>query len=169
MSDVARRTAPPIASCAGPVGLGQARRPALHRRRPPGAGGASPTAPIARRPGYPLAVGNSTAVRNRSATVTVTTPRGPVEVIRQEMRGLRQHSSWTTFWLARRKGRNDWAEADTARDAIRRATLLPPRKPPPWLARAAAHAERLIDEQALPDHDAIERSSSESSSDSARS
>jgi hypothetical protein len=112
----------------------------------------------------PMAAGS--AVRNRSETVTVQTPRGPVEVLRQEMRGLRQRNAWTTFWLARRKGRNDWAEADTAREAIRRATLLPPRKPPPWLADAAADAERLIHEHAVPDHNAVEESSSSSSSSS---
>ena len=106
----------------------------------------------------------ATAVRHRSATVTVATPRGPVEVVRQEMRGLRQRSSWTTFWLARRKGRNDWAQADTAREAIRRATLLAPRKPPPWLLEASADAERLIDDQAVPDHDPVEGSSGDSSS-----
>jgi len=117
----------------------------------------------------PMAAGS--AVRNRSETVTVQTPRGPVDVVRQEARGLRQRGSWTTFWLARRNGRNGWAEADTAREAIRRATLLPPRKPPPWLASAAADAKRLIDEEAVPDHDGVEGSSSESSSsnDSARS
>jgi hypothetical protein len=112
----------------------------------------------------------STAVRNRSETVTVATPRGPVEVARQQMRGLRQRSSWTTQWLARRKGRTDWAQADTPREAIRRATLLAPRKPPPWLAEAAADAGRLIDEQAVPDDDVVEGSSSQSSgNDSARS
>jgi hypothetical protein len=98
-------------------------------------------------------VPGATAVRNRSATVTVATPRGPVEVVRQEMRGLRHRSSWTTFWLARRKGRNDWAQADTAREAIRRATLLTPRKPPPWLLEASADAQRMIDDHAVPDHD----------------
>jgi hypothetical protein len=108
-----------------------------------------------------------TAVRNRSATVIVQTPRGPVDVVRQEMRGLRHRSSWTTFWLARRKGRNDWAEADTAREAIRRATLLAPRKPPPWLLEAAAEAERMINEQAAPDHDLGEGSSEGSSEESA--
>lgn len=111
----------------------------------------------------PMAAG--TAVRNRSATVTVKTPGGPVEVVRQEMRGLRQRSSWTTFWLARRKGRNDWAQADTAREAIRRATLLAPRKPPPWLLEAAADAERMIDDQAVPNHDLGEGSPGESISE----
>ena len=117
------------------------------------------------RPGYlsPMAAG--TAVRNRSATVTVQTPRGPVVVVRQEMLGLRQRNAWTTFWLARRKGRIDWAQAEAPREAVRRATLLAPRKPPPWLADAAADAERLVDDQAVPDHDAVvEGSSSESSS-----
>jgi hypothetical protein len=81
------------------------------------------------------------AVRNRSEIATVPTPRGPVEVLRQEMRGLRQHGSWTWFWLARRKGQQDWCQASTSREAIRQATLLPSRKPPAWLREAATAAE----------------------------
>lgn len=77
------------------------------------------------------------AVRNRSEAVTVQTPRGRVEVLRQEMRGLRQDSSWTCLWLAHRKGSAGWSEASTARETIRRATLLPPRKLPAWLNTAA--------------------------------
>jgi hypothetical protein len=84
------------------------------------------------------------AVRNRSETVTVVTPRGEVEVVRQEMRGLRRGSSWAWFWLAPRSGSGGWSEASTAREAIRRAVLLPPRKPPAWLNRAAAQAEREL-------------------------
>lgn len=84
------------------------------------------------------------AVRNRSEIVTVMTPRGPVEVLRQEMRGLRQRSAWTWFWVARRRGRGDWCEASTAREAIRKATLLPPGKPPGWLQAATSEAERQI-------------------------
>jgi hypothetical protein len=84
------------------------------------------------------------AVRNRSETVTVMTPRGPVEVVRQQVRGIRQGSSWRWFWLARRTGRGDWSEASTTREAIRKATLLPPRKPAAWLLEAATEAERQI-------------------------
>jgi len=84
------------------------------------------------------------AIRNRSETVTVVTPRGGVEVARQEMRGLRRGTSWTWFWLARRKGSSGWSEASTAREAIRRAMLLPPRKLPGWLKEAAAEAEREL-------------------------
>jgi hypothetical protein len=84
------------------------------------------------------------AVRNRSQIVTIETPRGQVEVLRQQMRGLRERSSWTWFWLARRKGGGNWSEATTAREAIRRATLLPPRKVPAWLREAAVDAERHI-------------------------
>src|SRR6266513_689942 len=90
------------------------------------------------------------AVRNRSEMVTVMTPRGPVEVLRQEVRGLRQGSSWTWFWVARRKGRGDWSEASTAREAIRKATLLPPRKAAAWLVDAASEAERQIVDTAAP-------------------
>jgi hypothetical protein len=84
------------------------------------------------------------AIRNRSEIVTVVTPRGGVEVARQEIRGLRRGSSWTWFWLARRKGASGWSEAPTAREAIRRAMLLPPRKLPGWLNEAAAEAEREL-------------------------
>jgi hypothetical protein len=84
------------------------------------------------------------AVRNRSEAVTVATPRGEVEVARQEMRGSRRGSSWTWFWLAHRRGSGGWSEASTAREAIRRAMLLPPRKLPAWLNEAAAEAEREI-------------------------
>jgi hypothetical protein len=72
------------------------------------------------------------------------TPRGPVDVVRQEIRALPQTKSWAWFWIARRKGRSDWSEASTAREAIRMATLLPPRKPPAWLLKAAVEAERKI-------------------------
>ena len=84
------------------------------------------------------------AVRNRSETVTVRTPRGEVEVVRQEMRGLRRGSSWRWFWLAHGRGSGGWSEATTAREAIRRAVLLPPRKAPAWLTEAAAEAQRQI-------------------------
>jgi hypothetical protein len=84
------------------------------------------------------------AIRNRSETISVVTPRGGVEVLRQEMRGLRRGTSWTWFWLARRKGSSGWSEASTAREAIRRAMLLPPRKLPAWLNEAASEAEREL-------------------------
>jgi hypothetical protein len=59
-----------------------------------------------------------------------------------EARG--EGSSWTWFWVARREGRGDWSEASTAREAIRKATLLPPRKAVAWLLDAASEAERQI-------------------------
>jgi hypothetical protein len=89
-------------------------------------------------------MGQGSAVRNRSEIVTVSTPRGAVEVVRQEMQGLKQRRSWTWFWLARRKGKMDWSEASTAMEAIRRATLLPPGKPPPWLADVSVAAESKL-------------------------
>jgi hypothetical protein len=89
-------------------------------------------------------VADDSAVRNRSETVTVQTPRGAVEVVRQEMRGLQRGSGWTWFWIARRRGQSDWRQASTAREAIRRATLIAPRKPPRWLAEATGSAERQI-------------------------
>jgi hypothetical protein len=72
------------------------------------------------------------------------TPRGEVELVRHEMRGLRRGSSWTWFWLARRKGTGKWSEASTVREAIRRALLLAPRQLPAWLTDAAADAERRL-------------------------
>lgn len=84
------------------------------------------------------------AVRSRSDPAIIATPRGPVEVVRQEMRGLRRGSVWTWFWVARRKGKVDWCEGPTAQEAIRRATLLPPRKQPGWLTKAASDAERQL-------------------------
>jgi hypothetical protein len=84
------------------------------------------------------------AIRNRSEAVTVVTPRGGVEVARQEMRGPRRGTAWTWFWLARRKGSSGWSEASTPQEAIRRAMLLPPRKLPGWLNEAAAEAEREL-------------------------
>jgi hypothetical protein len=85
-----------------------------------------------------------TAVRNRSEPAIIATARGPVEVVRQEMRGLRRGSGWTWSWVARRKGKVDWSEGSTAQEAIRRATLLPAGKPPGWLAKAASDAERQL-------------------------
>jgi hypothetical protein len=74
----------------------------------------------------------------------VGTPRGPVEVVRQEVRGLRRNSGWRWFWAARRAGNVDWSEASTPAEAIRRAILLPARKPPEWLRQAAASAEEQL-------------------------
>jgi hypothetical protein len=85
-----------------------------------------------------------TAVRNRSEPAIIATPRGPVEVVRQEMHGLRRGSGWTWFWVARRTGTVDWCEGTTAQEAIRRATLLPAGKPPVWLTKAASEAERQL-------------------------
>jgi hypothetical protein len=84
------------------------------------------------------------AVRNRSETVTIGTPRGEVEIARQETRGSRRDTGWRWFWLARRKGSGPWSEATTVREAIRKATLLSPSKAPSWLDEAAATAERQI-------------------------
>lgn len=84
------------------------------------------------------------AARKRSEIVTVVTPRGPVDVMHQQMRGLRKGSGWRTFWCARRAGKKDWTEATTAQEAIRKATLLPPRKRASWLDRAVAEARSQL-------------------------
>ncbi len=62
----------------------------------------------------------------------------------QEMRGLGKRSGWRMFWLARRSGTHDWAEATTPREAIRRAALLPAKKAPAWLDVAVADAEQQL-------------------------
>lgn len=108
-----------------------------------------------------------TAVRNRFEPAIIATPRGPVEVVRQQMRGLRGGSAWTWSWVARRKGKVDWSEGPTAQEAIRRATLLPAGKPPGWLAKAASDAERQLvanelEPQAEPStNEDVERSTNE--------
>jgi hypothetical protein len=37
-----------------------------------------------------------------------------VEVLRQQVQGLRRNSGWSWFWMARRAGHRDWHEAGTA-------------------------------------------------------
>ena len=99
--------------------------------------------PLAELP-FRSQMARGSAVRNRSDPVTVGTPRGPVEVVRQEVRGLRRNSGWTWFWAARRARSVDWHEATTPAEAIRQAILLPARKPPEWLREAAATAEAQV-------------------------
>ena len=60
---------------------------------------------------------------------------------------MKRSLGWQWIWVARRRGKQDWQEGTTAREAIRRAVLLPPRKPPAWLAQAAAAAEQQILDQ----------------------
>ncbi len=59
------------------------------------------------------------------------------------------------------KGSRNWTEATTAREAIRRALLLPPRKLPAWLNEAAIQAESEITAQKTNDA-TTERSSASS-------
>jgi hypothetical protein len=94
------------------------------------------------------------AVANRSDPFIVATPRGPVEVVRQQWRSQRVGSGWQWEWLARRRGQSDWRQAGTAREAIRQATLVSTGKQPGWLTAAVADAERgLIAQQAKPSDD----------------
>jgi len=94
------------------------------------------------------------SIANRSEAVTVSTPRGPVEVVRQQWRSQRAGSRWQWEWLARRGGQRDWKQGSTAREAIRRATLLAPGKQPGWPTVAVAEAERrLIAQAAEPPED----------------
>jgi hypothetical protein len=80
--------------------------------------------------------------------MTVQTPRGPVDLVRQRWRSQRAGSRWEWEWLARRAGQRDWKEASTAREAIRQATLLAPGKQPGWLTAAVAESERGLIAQA---------------------
>ncbi|MHB8658592.1 MAG: hypothetical protein ACYC91_11660 [Solirubrobacteraceae bacterium] len=89
----------------------------------------------------------SRSVADRSETVTVPTPSGPVEVVRQQWRSQRPGSRWNWGWLARRLGQRDWRQGSTARDAIRQAVLLAlgkqPKGPLDAPARASADLEDL--------------------------
>jgi hypothetical protein len=87
------------------------------------------------------------AVAHRSAPLTITTPRGSVEVVRQQWRSQRAGSRWQWEWLARRGGQRDRKQGTTAREAIRQATLLSPGKKPGWLASAVDEAERGLSAQ----------------------
>ena len=66
-------------------------------------------------------------------------------MMHQEMRGLRKGSGWRTFWFARRAGKQDWVQADSPQEAIRKATLLP-QKAATWLDLAAADARKQLEE-----------------------
>ena len=70
-------------------------------------------------------------------------------MMHQEMRGLRKGSGWRTFWLARRAGKQDRVQADTPHEAIRKATLLAPKKAVAWLDQAAADARKQLEEADL--------------------
>lgn len=85
------------------------------------------------------------SVSHRSDPVTVRTPRGPVEVVRQQWRTQQPRGKWRWEWLARRRGQRDWQQGTTAREAIRKATLLSAGKQPSWLLEAAAAAEKEIE------------------------
>ncbi len=73
------------------------------------------------------------------------TPRGAVEVVRQQWRSQRPGSRWQWEWLARRRGQREWRQGTTAREAIRQATLLAPGKQPAWLLETAARATQELE------------------------
>ena len=50
-----------------------------------------------------------------------------------------------TFWFARRAGKQDWVQAETPHEAIRKATLLPPKKVAAWLDQTAADARKQLE------------------------
>ena len=87
------------------------------------------------------------AVANRSEPMRVQTPRGPVDVVRQQWRSQRAGSRWQWEWVARRDGQREWKQGSTAREAIRRATLLAAGKQPGWLTAAVESAERRVGAQ----------------------
>lgn len=76
------------------------------------------------------------SVANRSEIVTVTTPRGAIEIVHQQWRSHRPDSTWEQVWLARRRGQRDWRQGTSAREALRHAALLPSGKQPAWLSEA---------------------------------
>ena len=86
------------------------------------------------------------SVANRSETVTVPTPRGPVEVVRQQWRSQRPGSRWNWEWLACRAGQRDWRQGSTAREAIRQAVLLAPAKQPKRLLDAGDRASAELED-----------------------
>jgi hypothetical protein len=86
------------------------------------------------------------SVANRSETVTVPTPRGPVEVVRQQWRSQRPASRWNWEWLACRAGQRDWRQGSTAREAIRQAALLAPAKQPKRLLDAGDRASAELED-----------------------
>jgi hypothetical protein len=85
------------------------------------------------------------SVRNRSDAVTVWTPRGPVEVVRQQWRSHQPRGKWRWEWLARRRGQRDWRQGTTAHEAIRKAVLLSAGKAPSWLVEAATVAQQELE------------------------
>jgi hypothetical protein len=84
------------------------------------------------------------SVSNRSEIVAASSPRGQVEVVRQQWRSQRPNSPWKWVWAGRRSGQRDWRQGATALEAIRQATLLPPGKQPSWLRVAARTAQREL-------------------------
>ncbi len=87
------------------------------------------------------------AIANRSEPIRVQTPRGPVDVVRQQWRSQRAGSRWEWEWLARRSGQRDWKQGSTAREAIRQATLVSSGKQPGWPTTAVEEAERGLSAQ----------------------
>ena len=86
------------------------------------------------------------SIANRSETVTVPTPRGQVEVVRQQWRSQRPGSRWNWEWLARRVGQRDWRQGTTACEAVRQAVLLASGKQPKRLLDAAARASAELED-----------------------
>lgn len=84
------------------------------------------------------------SVSKRSELVTVQTPRGAVEIARQQWRSQRAKATWEWVWVARRRGQADWRRGANALEAIRQATLMRPGKQPAWLLEAAQKAEQEL-------------------------
>ena len=89
------------------------------------------------------------AARRRSEMVADETPRGCIEVMQQEMRGLPPGSGWRMYWFARRAGKQEWVQANTPQEAIRKATLLPPKQAAGWLEKAVAEVRSQLDEASV--------------------
>ncbi len=73
-----------------------------------------------------------------------STPRGDVELVYQERKGVRKGSGWQRVYLARRARTQDWRDGSTILEAVRKALLLRAGKQPGWLAEVAADLERQL-------------------------
>jgi hypothetical protein len=85
------------------------------------------------------------ADRNRSPIVRVPTPRGRARGDAPGDAWAAQRERLADVLVARRAGKQDWAQADTAHEAIRKASLLPPKKRAAWLDHAAADARKQLE------------------------
>ena len=92
----------------------------------------------------------------------MSSPRGEVEVVRQQWRSQNSNSRWEWEWSPDATAVGRCGEPSSAREAIRQATLLAAGKQPAWLAQAAAQGERELSSA-----DGVEVSQAEEGGDAA--